>query len=322
MLQLVNLSNYVTDRELIHNNAECLQAFLHHNQLDGLEMMFCSPWDWQVHRREWIQGVHLRFWPSWLDFWQGNQQELLKQFGSEAQIAACYGGLTRTAWLDQYRENIQTAKQVGAKYLVFHVSHVRIAEVFSWQFSASSREVVEAAIEVINELVDDIPDEMELLFENLWWPGLTLTDRDLTALLLERVKHPNVGIMLDTGHLMNTNPQLQSEQEGVDYLLETLAQLGDYRRYIRGIHLHYSLSGAYVVQSRTANKQDYTMAEVMSHILKIDEHLPFRTEAVQRVLEYVRPEYLVHEFLQNSLDEWMQKIACQQQALCLRGMQK
>jgi hypothetical protein len=278
-------------------------------------MMFCNPWDRRVHNHQWVQGVHLRFWPYWLDFWRGDQQELLRQFGSDEKIEACYGGLTREAWLAAYRENIRIAKQTGAKYIVFHVSHTRPAEFFNWQFSASDSEVIAATIEVVNELVDEIPSDMELLFENLWWPGLTLQDKELTALLLDNVNHPNVGIMLDTGHLMNTNPNLKTEIEGIDYILKTISQLGSYSRYIRGIHLHRSLSGEYVACSKAGNTQEYTMADVMRHVMKIDEHLPFNTPEVQRIIDYIQPEYLVHEFIYSSMQEWGTKISQQQQAL-------
>ncbi|WP_371378706.1 TIM barrel protein [Sporomusa aerivorans] len=322
MLQLVNLSNYVTDNELIANNPARLSSFLEQHNLDGLELMLCAPWDDKLHKREWLHGCHLRFWPWWLDFWRGDQAALLQQFGSQDEINACYGGPAREDWLDIYRENIRTATAAGVKYLVFHVSHVRVPELFSWQFSATSREIIEATIEVVNALAPDIPRETALLFENLWWPGLTLTDKELTALLLNNVAHNNCGIMLDTGHLMNTNPGLKSEAEGAEYILATLEKLGHYRHFVRGIHLHKSLSGKYLRHSQRAkpHKAEYTMEEVMNHVLKIDEHRPFNTAAAQQIVDYVQPEFLVHEFLYNSLADWEQKLNTQRQALNLTEM--
>ncbi|HWR44883.1 sugar phosphate isomerase/epimerase family protein [Sporomusa sp.] len=319
MLQLVNMSNYMTDNDLINNSAEGLQKFLTCHHLDGLEMMFCGPLDGSVYKKEWIHGVHLRFWPWWLDFWRGDHHELLKQFGSEEEIKACYGGVTREDWLNVYRENIAAAKQAGARYLVFHVSHARIPELFSWNFGACDREIIEATVEVINELHSAIPDDTMLLFENLWWPGLTLQSKELTARLLDGVTHPNIGIMLDTGHLMNTNPALQTQTEGVDYILKIISQLGSYSQYIKGIHLHHSLSGEYIKNSqRSINRQDqYSMTDIMNHVLKIDEHLPFSVPEVRRIVDYVQPDYLVHEFMKDSMDEWVEKIKRQQQALNL-----
>lgn len=315
MLELVNLSNDMFDMEMIHNSPACLEAFLNYHHLDGLEMMFCAPWDRQIHRREWIKGVHLRFWPNWLDFWRGNEKILLREFGNEAAIAAYYGGRTREAWLEVYRENIRTAVQAGAEYLVYHVSHARLSELYNWKFSATDQDVIKATIEVVNELAGEIPDNVALLFENLWWPGLTLADSKLTAHLLDSVKHANVGLMLDTGHLMNTNAALRTQEEGVAYILQVLSQLGSYKSYVKGIHLHHSLSGEYISKTRNAECPDLAIDRIMSHVMKIDQHLPFSTPKVQRIVKEVQPDYLVHEFLNASMDDWVEKLLGQQQAL-------
>ena len=315
MLELVNLSNYSTDLELIKNNAEQLSGFLRRNELDGIEMMFCGPWDSSVHRKEWIQGVHLQFWPSWLDFWRGDRQELLRQFESAETITAIYGGLNREDWLERYRENIRQAVAAEAKYVVFHACHNRIAEIFNWNFAANDREVATAFVAVLNELVDSIPPDMNILLENLWWPGLTLRDKKVAAKLLESIRHPNVGMMLDTGHLMNTNPGLRSQQEGIDFVLRTLDELGSYRDSIRGIHLHYSLSGEYITRARQAGPCEPTLDEAFRHVMAIDQHLPFDTPDALRLLNYVQPEWLVHEFVQKSDKDWESKVVRQRRAL-------
>ncbi|WP_238528344.1 sugar phosphate isomerase/epimerase family protein [Acetonema longum] len=320
MLQLVNLSNYSTDLVLIRNDAAELQAFLQRNGLDGLEMMFCDSWDPSIHRLEWIHGVHLQFWPSWLDFWRGDYQELLRQFGSRANIIASYGGLKREDWLNRQRANIRQAREAQAKYLVWHVCHNRLEEIFDWRFSASDREVVDGAIEVINEVADEIPADMTLLLENLWWPGMTLRDPGIIARLLEKIRHPRLGIMLDTGHLMNTNQDLRSQAEGIEYVLHTIDSLGEYSRSIHGIHLHYSLSGPYIRQTRGWNRQSCSLEESISHVLKIDQHLPFTDSQVCRILDRVRPEWLVHEFVQKSAGDWEEKVVRQQRALGLRHL--
>ncbi|MEG6585157.1 TIM barrel protein [Dendrosporobacter sp. 1207_IL3150] len=316
MLQLVNLSNYSSDRELIRDSSQLLRAFLNYHHLDGVEMMICAPWDARVHKKEWIHGVHLMFWPCWLDFWRGDKQALLRQFTNEADIKAYYGTLDPLEWLETFRENIRRAKAAEAKYIVFHVSHAKTAELFKWSFSADDNEVINAVIEVVNALAEDIPPGMELLFENLWWPGLTLLDKAVTAKLLDSVKHRNVGIMLDTGHLMNTNPALKTEADGVDYIIKTVENLGVYCESIKGIHLHCSLSGEYLKNSQAQQVTgEITVADVMEHVMKIDQHLPFRTSAVKRLVDYIKPKYLVHEFINEDLTGWSQKIFTQQQAL-------
>lgn len=318
MLQLVNFSNYEGDAEMIRQDPEVLHAFLRRNGLDGVELMFCAPWDSRVYRKDFIYGAHLLFWPNWLDFWRGDQREVLRQFGSLENVRERFGGLQTVDWLALYRKNIRTAVQAGARYLVFHVCHARNEELFDYRFAASDREVIDAAVDIVNQLAAEIPANVKLLFENLWWPGFTLLDYELTGCLLESIQHPNVGIMLDTGHLMNTNTSLASEEAGVEYIVETLCKLGKYREKIKGIHLHYSLSGSYVEQSKRNVPQQFTMLDIMNHVLRIDQHRPFTSPSAQRILDVVRPEFLVHEFLNSSLPDWEAKIACQQQALGLR----
>ena len=102
------------------------------------------------------------------------------------------------------------------------------------------------AAAVFNRVADEIPEDVLVLFENLWWPGLRLTDPAVVRAFFEKITHKNVGIMLDTGHLMNTDPSLQSERDGVEYILKIVKALGQDRKLIRGLHLNCSLSGEYV----------------------------------------------------------------------------
>ena len=53
----------------------------------------------------------------------------------------------------------------------------------------------------------------------------------------------------------------------------------------------------------------------MEHVLKIDEHLPFTTQTVQKIVEKIQPKYLVHEFMQTSTLDWQTKVRTQQRAL-------
>lgn len=315
MQQLVNLSNYSSDIGLIHHSADVLRLFLNHHHLDGLEMMLCAPWDKRLHRKEWIRGVHLKFWPCWMDFWRQNQSALLEEFCTMEMVKEYYGSESPDGWLRLYGENICQAQATGAEYMVFHVSQVSTSELFHWQFRYRDTEVIQAAIEIVNELAKQLSPNVLLLFENLWWPGLRLLDQESTGMLLEGVQHPNVGIMLDTGHLMNTNQQLRSEEEGVEYILNRLENLGPYRNSIRGMHLHCSFSGNYVNISKQRRLKEPSMAEIMQHVLEIDQHRPFQTKAVRQLVQAVHPEYLVHEFMQNSLDDWWEKVRQQQYAI-------
>ena len=316
MLELVNLSNYRSDNALIDSSADGLQMFLRQNHLDGVEMLLYEPWNEAMHPAGFIHGVHLRFWANWLDFWLGNQLELKTQFESQAALKAYYGGVTRQEWLEVYRQNILSALETKPKYLVFHISQARPKELFSWQFHYESECVIANVIQVLNELVDSIPADVTLLLENLWWPGLTLCDKALVGKLMREVNHPNLGIMLDTGHLMNTNQQLRTEREGIAYILHSIESLGEDKKWIRGIHLHHSLSGDYVGKMRgNPTARELSPGMIMEHVLKIDQHLPFSVPEAQEIIQAVQPEYLVHEFMQVSKADWQMKLNTQRHAL-------
>lgn len=318
MKELVNLSNYHLDNLLINNSAEELQKFLREHNLSGLEMLFYENWDEQIHKKDFVKGVHLNFWPNWLDFWLDNKKALIKEYGDLERAYGIYGGKTKSDWLNLYQDNIIKALEAQPEYLVFHVAQARPSEVFHWNFNYDSAIVIEKSLEVLQELMPIIPANTKLLLENLWWPGLTLQKKDLVETIFTKLKYDNLGLILDTGHLMNTNANLKNQEEGVAYILETVNNLGQYKQYIYGIHLHHSLSGEYVKKHCNNNvAQDLSMENIMKHILKIDEHLPFNSKKIKAVVDMIQPQYLVHEFMQTSKSDWSQKITTQRKALGL-----
>lgn len=54
-----------------------------------------------------IHGLHMRFWPIWLDFWRGNKGELTRQFKEETAYVNYYGGKSTVAHL--FSRNLKNA---------------------------------------------------------------------------------------------------------------------------------------------------------------------------------------------------------------------
>lgn len=251
-------------------------------------------------------GYHLLFYPDWLDLWRGDQPALLRKFGSREAVASFYGGSDQTALLAQYRKDLSRAKRLGAEYVVFHVSNVSIEEGYTYQWEHSHREVIDGALQLINLLFAEETYSFTLLVENQWWPGFTFTDPEQTEYLLNGIQCPNKGIMLDTGHLLNTETALATEAEGAAYLHAVLDRHGALCKWIRGVHLHQSLSGAYV-KAHTGTLpawqgKDYLarFGESYSHILKIDRHQPWTDCAVSGVIARIAPDFLTHELSAGS----------------------
>ena len=321
MLTLTNLSNADCDVEnLLQNSSDTLPTVLHTHMLDGIEFMLCAPWDRAMFPPTYIKGVHLLFWPTWVDFWRGNRAALMEEFGSEENIRAYYGSSDISDWVAAWKENLRQAAECQPQYLVLHVAHNRTSEMYTRAFAATDEDVIRATIELVNEIACEIPEGCRLLFENLWWPGLTFRKPQLAEMLLDQVNYADAGFMLDTGHLMNTNFDLQNENEGADYVVQTYRDLGELGKCIYGVHLHQSISGSYtkeMMRRYAGEHRPLDWSEAMAYVLQVDLHQPFQTEAARKIIDAIQPDYLVHEFTQRSRCDLEQKLRTQRFALGL-----
>ncbi len=269
--------------------------------LDGVEGIADPDYYDDAFPASLLTGYHMTFYPDWVDFWHGDEAALIRKFGSLEGARGFYRCASPEEFLGLFRADFRLARRLGARYLVFHVSDVSIEEGYTYRWEHGDREVMDAALEIINAVLEDAEPDFDFLVENQWWPGFTFTEPEKTEYLLSRIRYPRVGIMLDTGHLMNTEWRIRTQAEGVDYILAMLEKHGSLSRYVRGLHFHESLSGAYC--RRTIGRvpdgfpEDYYEAFSVSygHILKIDRHNPWTDPACVRILDAVGPQYLTHE---------------------------
>lgn len=299
-----------TDQDLDRfTDLEDLRQFYRGKDIDGLELMLCG--SERVPEKicaDDIFGIHLGYYPSWMDLWRGDLDGLAKEYGDRAAWEAFYGGSTRECILASWRRELELAHRIGAQYVVFHVSECTLEECLTYKPRYTDREVCAAAAEMINALMDGTPYRFAFLVENLWWSGLNLKDPEVTRELMDSIHYPGKGIMLDTGHLLSTNTALRTQEEGVGYIHSVLDDMGDLCRYIRGIHLHQSLSGEYVesvVGDPPALRGTYweRLSQVYSHILKIDRHKPFTAPGVAELIRRIDPDFLTYELISRSREE-------------------
>ncbi len=320
MLELVNISNLPFEvRQLLGGEKAVLDDFLGRHRLDGLELFLCGPRDEATFPADLIHGVHLRFWPAWVSFWRQDAVKMARDYGGQDAVREMFGGERVEAWLELWRENIREAAGAGAKYLVLHVAETPLSELCARPFTTiCDEEVIDATLELVAALSDVIPKDCQLLFENLWWPGLTLRRTDLAERLLSRSKHQNCGFLVDTGHLMCTNLDLVDEADSADFVVAAYRALGSLGKRVYGLHLHQSQSGAYV-RTMMNTPGDWRWprdsAKISEYVARVDAHRPFQTSAVRRIVEAIQPEYLVHEFLPATFAEWEEKVHTQRHAL-------
>jgi sugar phosphate isomerase/epimerase len=293
--------------------------------LNGLEVIQSGEPDQGKIKPEMINGVHLYFHIFWMDFWRGEYERLDREFDSRNQWIEYYGGMDREAYLSCVRKDLEYAEEVGARYVVFHVSEVTLRESYTFDYRYSDEEVIDSALEVINSLLDEREYPFDFLVENLWWSGLTMKDPALTRRLVEGIHSDRKGIMLDTGHYMNTNPDLKTPEDAVAYLhamLDAHEAAGlPITDWIKGLHLQMSLSGDYVRQFKRdwadhpMNFEGIPFYELFrlayEHANRIDLHQPFIGMGVCDLIERIDPLYVTEEFTQNSREEYEQFIMAQ-----------
>lgn len=304
------MSNTREQKAWFDNNEANFNNFLKEHALDGVELIFAENDLTEPFSREKIKGLHLSYWPSWLDFWQGKQDKLLEQFKSLENVKEYYGGISSQAMVNHYRKEIKRAQELEAEYLVFHVSHIEKNHIHNEVFPYSDWEVLEASSQLINQIFAGMTSGPLLLLENLWWPGLNFLDARLTSKFFNLIEYPKKGFMLDTGHLMLTKANHQSEEEAINYLLEIIESLGPLKKDIKGIHLNRSIIGGSrqekIFHNKTSDEnEDFWAAYIRAgrYILEWDQHKPFKNGKIKKVIESIEPSYLVFEFLAKNREE-------------------
>lgn len=286
--------------------------------LSGVEQLLYKAEPNPVHFPKETVGVHLMYWPYWMDFWRDDKKRLAAIFPDKESLAKRYGGTTREEWLSLIRQNMKTALLEEPEYVVWHVAESTDYDAFTYDFHYTNREVLQAAAEVFNTVSDALPETVTVLFENLWWPGLTLLQPEEADYFFSLIERKNVGIMLDTGHMMNTNPDLTSEAGGARYICHTVKRLGSLASLIKGIHLTCSLSGTYQHAFPRVMPDHVDMARIFQHIISIDQHRPFQTAAARQIVNFIKPDYVVHELIGRHIDDPLLEVRQQMKALRMK----
>ena len=289
--------NFTTsyDDVIRFGSAEELQQFYTEHGCTGLEVMplgystkdapdvYLSAEECPLIRPEMVTGVHCCCSGDWI---ASDRQKLI----------------------EGYRRDLDYATRMGAEYVVFHVVQVDDEEGITYKLKHTDREVIEEAADFINELLDGQKYDFWFLMENLWWPGLTFLHPEDTQILLDRVHYEKKGFMLDTGHFLHTNLDLETQEEGVTYIQKMLDAHRNMISYIKGIHLQQSLTGDYVkkwLQSAHELSKDpmERFCKVYEHIFQIDQHEPFTAEGVENLVRRIDPLYVTYEYITRSREE-------------------
>lgn len=321
MLKLTNLSDADSTLEKFGHSTAAIEELLDGTDLDGIELIRWNNTDEHIIPRQRVVGIHLPFWPSWVDFWRNDKASLLRQFGNEENIRGYYMAAGREEFIANYRAAFLEAAERGAQYVVFHIGHAELEDVYTYRYHYDDEAVINAAIELLNEILSGFSLPYHLLLENLWYPGLTFLKPQLAERLLTGVNYERTGFVLDIGHLINTNIDLKTAEEAVSYCLRAIENLGPLKAAIKTVHLNGDLSGDYVKaaianpQYRAADDLSQRIFDAMHHVSKIDRHVPFTHPGVRALLAAADPDYLVYELVSRTKEELRTLIKKQNAAL-------
>ena len=300
----INLTTSFLDLERFGSRDDLLDLL----EGDGIELM-CYEEDVRgIIPKERVTGIDMNCLPYWVDFLHGDLASCVREYDDIETVRSVYGGDTPDALVRHYRKDLMNAEKYGAEYVVFHVCDGSVEETFTGKRRRSDREVIDAAAELLNEVFREIKDGPWLLLENMWYAGHRFTDPDITAYMLESVKYPKTGLMLDTGHLLHTDIEISTQEDGIRYINRMLDIHGSLTDRILGVHLNQSLTGDLMRRTQAdppvlAGTYAERFTRLFEYVFAIDRHEPFTCAGVSELIDRIDPDYLTYELISRDLDE-------------------
>jgi hypothetical protein len=324
MEELVNFSIYDHDVDRFGGDWKALGRFLASSGLDGVELLmgFDPLPDIPLGI---VRGVHLPSFMGWLRVWEGSID--FPETAEDWEIRMLYGARNAAELHERVRTVLEHAALLSPEYAVFHACYIEPAQVFDNAIHRDDAHVLDVLAEFLNGICAGFPGgepPVRILFENLWWPGLTFLDGSVAEGFAEQLAFDNWGFMFDTGHLLAALRSCATEDEAVDVLLPVIDALPDtVLDRIEGVHLHCSLHpeecrAALKVPMPEGFEEQSLMEqyrEVMGLIGAMDQHKPFSTPRCAEVVEALAPAFCTHEFVTRSLEQLSAAITLQQAAL-------
>ena len=275
-----------TPRELL-NGMRC----------DGLEMLTSYEHPPESHL-PFSSSVHLPYATDWIAAWKGKPYDM-----DDYQSLYYMYGRSPEEVVGNISKAIDLASDFSPPYGIMHLGDGSVPHLHCHEQPYTDDCVITEFAEVMNRVAASMPGgepPFRILFENLWWPGLRMTDGKGFRLLDRKIEFSNWGLCIDTGHLMSCFPRIYTEQDGIDTLADVFSGYDqDIVDKVETVHFHYSASGEYRETFEDVTPGDKPIKEFIigmyPHISKIDQHMPFSDPRCKELLDILQPEYVTHE---------------------------
>jgi sugar phosphate isomerase/epimerase len=301
MKHLFSISAYSFDVDEYGGTHEAIRK-IKEAGADGLEL-FTGYFEPDAAFKGVAAGVHLPYATDWYSAWNGDT-EYLNGINDDNIRYRSYGR-NREQMADTLHDAIIRASSLNPAYGVLHASNVRMNEIMNFSYNDSDDDVVRGLAELLNSVAKRFPKgepPFKIVLENLWWPGLAMTDDSGLNILKDVLTFGNWGLCLDTGHLMN---RLGNCRDEVPTIKDVLRIAKNYPREMKNkietIHLHMSLSADYtdecIRNPMQLNSADYNelMTKAYEHACRIDQHRPFTDKMCTDIVRLIEPKYVTHE---------------------------
>jgi len=248
-------------------------------------------------------GVHLPYATDWYSAWAGDTSYI--DIVDDENIKYRSYGRNREEMAVTLKDAISYASSLSPAYGIFHASNTRMDEVMGFTHRDSDEDVVHAAAGFLNATTEQFPGgepPFMIVLENLWWPGLAMTDDSGFRILEKELRFDNWGLCLDTGHLMNRLGNCRDEEKSIKDILKIIQKYPqDMKDRIEVIHLHMSLSADYreecirdPIEFKITNDNDM-ISKAYEHVCRVDQHRPFTDRSCTDIVNIIGPEYVTHE---------------------------
>ena len=244
------------------------------------------------------ETVHLPYAPDWLAAWEDRPYDT----DDKTALFLMYGK-SREELLDSVARSIRMAEPLRPGHGVMHACNADLPCVRKHGASREDAYVIEQFCDMMNQVAERFPGgepPFKIVFENLWWPGMRLTDNAGFRLVQDLIEFDNWGICLDTGHLMSTIPRVYTEQDGIEGVMEIVSGYDeDLLSRLSAVHFHFSASGEYRETFEEVDMGDTAPVDFYwgsyKHVSAIDQHRAFTDPSCRRIIETVSPDYVIHE---------------------------
>ncbi len=319
MQELTNFSGYSVDLDRYNGSWDEVSKMIQSFGLSGIELLTGGENDLRTPDNL-VKTVHLPGWLGWVRLWR--EPETIPINCEPLREQYYFGGKQPVDLLENFINNLNHAALLHPAYAVFHVTHIELDEFFTRKHRYTTKEVLATTVSFLNTVSSQFPDgepPVTIALENLWWPGLTFGSPEEVKYLEDKLEFNNWHYILDTGHMMNMLC-VDNEREGIDHILQLLKRLPNSTiERIRSVHLQCSTSGTFQKENFFCEPpvgfNDFPYIDQLSILMplvaQLDQHRAFTDPKCREIVEFIKPDYIVHEFTSTNRKEFEDKLEIQ-----------